>query len=170
MNLSIPSPLQMFTSLEVGPYTGSLSICSNLFCPTMNVPITGTSDITSSHLDHVLASINQIIILRCFTWSLSQNFSFILMIPTFTNFLPILIYKYCGILTEFITYTMHIMELTFTSTWVLSFLTRERSQMQAACLTCGLGLIICLLKITSKTQGTTSFTLAPEEKAKNDYD
>lgn len=33
--------------------------------------------------------------------------------------------------------------------------------MQAACLTCGLGLTICLFKITSNTQGTTSFTLAP---------
>ena len=160
----------MFTSLEAVSYTGSLSICSNPFCPSMNVPIIGTSDITSAHWDHVLASINQIIILHCFTRSLFQNLSFILTIPTFTYFLPILIYKYSGILIEFITYTMHIMKLTFTSTWVLSFLTRERSQMKAACLTCGLGLIICLLKITSKTQGTTSFTLAPEEKAKNDYD
>lgn len=30
--------------------------------------------------------------------------------------------------------------------------------MQAACLTCGLGLIMCLFKIRSRTQGTTSFT------------
>ena len=36
--------------------------------------------------------------------------------------------------------------------------------MHAACLICGLGLTMCLFKITSSTQGTTSLTLAPREK------
>jgi len=48
--------------------------------------------------------------------------------------------------------------LTLIALCVLSFFTIDRSQMQAACLTCGLGLIMCLFKIRSRTQGTTSFT------------
>lgn len=48
--------------------------------------------------------------------------------------------------------------LTLIALWVLSFFTNDRSQMQAACLTCGLGLMMCLFKMRSRTQGTTSFT------------
>lgn len=48
--------------------------------------------------------------------------------------------------------------LTLIALCVLNFFTIDRSQMQAACLTCGLGLTMCLFKIRSRTQGTTSFT------------
>lgn len=56
--------------------------------------------------------------------------------------------------------------LTLIALWVLSFFTSDRSQMQAACLTCGLGLMMCLFKIRSRTQGTTSFTFISIGKKK----